>query len=157
MKLKEILIEGTISPEDKKILDTIVKWHERNFDISGVAIPKKYQTKEHDNYYRGIVLNRENFDALEDGDSVTLPSKGFSSWTLDFEVAKQFATGAGASTGVVIKKDGSDLEVVLNIETFFFLTKLDITKYLDRPDEQEIIVKDKPKSLIITRRDLADI
>lgn len=102
--------------------------------------------------YRGVELSPEDFASLKSGDTIELPSKGFSSWSEDAQIAKDFAFGSGGSHGVVFKRDASKLSIWLNIDLFIFRNKL-----LELSTEREIIVKDTPASLRFSKIDTLQV
>jgi len=150
--LLEELVKNTAS-SDKEILAMLIKWNKRNFDISKFVIPKKYQRTE-DTLFRGVELREDHYEDLQNGETVKLSSKKFSSWTTDPEVAKKFAHGSGGSYGVVIRKNARDLKVVISIESFFSAIGKNPNDYFSEKDEFEVIVLDTEKSLTISKDDL---
>lgn len=157
MRLSEITTTAKsefTSPKD--VLKMIKLWHERNTPkIGDLKLPKQVQTVDMGTVlYRGIVLDSEELQDLQDGEEITLPSKGFSSWSEDVRVAKEFAHGAGSGTGIVIKKPASKLQIWLNVDEFMFQNKFNAEKELQRPNEREIIVKET-EPLVISTSDLS--
>lgn len=144
-----ILSELTQST-DKEILKVLIKWHDFNTKAIGdLSIPKRYRTIDRGEYlYRGVLLDHEDKEALTKGEAVTLNTKGFSSWSLDEDVATRFAD---ESNGVVIKMPENKLEIWLILDDFLFHSKLKIPNYRD---EQEVIVKDS--NLTFTKNDIVE-
>lgn len=155
MFLNEIATPELTPP--KMVLKMIKLWHDRNTPkIGDLKLPKHVQTVDHGTtLYRGVVLDSEELQALEDGEQITLPSKGFSSWTEDVQVAKDFAHGSGSGNGVVIQKPASKLQIWLNVDEFMFQNKFNAQKELERPNEREIIVKET-EPLVITKADFTN-
>lgn len=102
--------------------------------------------------YRGVELSPEDFAALNSGETIELPSKGFSSWSEDAQIAKDFAFGSGGSYGAVFKRDASKLSIWLNIDLFIFRNKLQALS-----TEREIIVKDTQASLRFSKIDTLQV
>lgn len=146
MKLDEVY--NTIGQDKysspKDIHKVLKSWVIRNTPkIGELSISPRYQRADGDYLYRGIELSREDLKKVQGGGSIDFPSKGFSSWSEDYWVARAFATKAGAS-GAVIKMPAKKLKIWLNIDEFLFRNKL---KPLDRREEREIIVQDAPMKI----------
>jgi hypothetical protein len=148
MKLDEV----TPTYSDPKAIYKVLKaWAVRNTPkIGTLVIDPKYRRLRGVTLYRGIELDRRDIETLNGGDTVDFPSKGFSSWSENVEVAKQFAHDAGAS-GVVLAVPVEKLKVWLDIDEFLFRNKF---PPLDDREEREIIVQDAP--LMITKDMLYD-
>lgn len=149
------LVEGVQEKEEytdpKKVYALLKKWTAHNTPkIGDIKVHKRYKETDADYLYRGVELDRREIESLRDGKKVELSSKGYSSWSEDKDVAKTFAHGSGAS-GVIIKKAARKLDVFLDIDEYLFRKKLQ-----SLGDEQEIIIKDSPESLTITKSDLVD-
>lgn len=148
MKLFEVAEHSTA----KQVYKVLLKWHERNTPAIGkLNISPNWRRCFESELYRGVEISREERAALDRGDSIELPTKGFSSWTADPKVAKQFATGAGVD-GIVIRRKKAQLSIWLNVDDFLSRNKL---PELERGEEQEYIVKDKGP-LVVTNDDLLD-
>lgn len=149
-----MLLSEVLSVTDPKVvLKTLKVWHVRNTPTIGkLVIAKRDRTVDRGTMlYRGIELSPDDHEALLDGKTIKLPTKGFSSWSEDVEVAKQFAHGSGSSHGVVIQMPADKLNIWLDVDQFLFNHKF---QPLERADEREIIVKDV--QLSITKDDLYD-
>jgi hypothetical protein len=149
MKLDEVTPAHSTPKEVYKILK---QWSARNTPkIGTLVIDPKYRRLRGVTLYRGIELDRRDIETLKSGGTVDFASKGFSSWSEDVEVAKNFAHGAGAS-GVVLAVPVEKLKVWLDVDEF--LHRNSFPPFDDR-EEREIIVQDAP--MTITKGMLYDI
>jgi hypothetical protein len=146
MKLDEVY--NTIADDKyskpKDILKVLKDWVIRNTPkIGTLSISPRYQRPDADYLYRGIELTREDIKKIEAGGSIDFASKGFSSWSEDYWVARGFAVKAGAP-GVVLRVPTKKLKIWLDIDEFLFRNKF---PPLDRREEREIIVQDAPMKI----------
>ncbi len=149
MKLDEVTPAYSTTKDIYKVLK---QWSVRNTPkIGTLVIDPKYRRLRGVTLYRGIELDRRDVETLKGGGTVDFPSKGFSSWSEDIEVAKNFAHGAGAS-GVVLAVPVEKLKVWLDVDEFLHRNGF---QPLDDREEREIIVQDTP--MAITKDMLYDI
>ena len=137
----------------KNAITILKKWSKNNTPDIGKLnnIPPRFKRAE-DYLWRGVILNSSDFDDLEDNGHITLPSKGFSSWTEDRTVAEKFVSDS--NYGIVIKKQARKLSIWLNVDEFLFYNKIDPSKVLHQSDEREVIVKDSDESLNVKKEEV---
>lgn len=67
--------------------------------------------------YRGLSITEKDADEITLGNSITIPSKRLQSWTKSRSIANDFALpGYGGDVGILVRKTGKQVKVVLDIE-----------------------------------------
>lgn len=67
--------------------------------------------------YRGLSITDEQAEQLGAGETITIPAYRLQSWTKSRAIANDFALpGHGGNVGLMIKKSGRQVSVVLDVE-----------------------------------------
>ena len=106
--------------------------------------------------YRGLSVTEDDIDRLESGQSITIPAHRLQSWTKSREIANDYALpGYGGEIGVLIRKPGSQLLVLLDIENVVrAIGRTALGR--DAAREREVIVETNG-SLLLNPRDVIKV
>lgn len=148
-KRKSSALKG-MTVEERKILKVLISWCEHNTPAIGkLIVPSKFKRVDSDYLFRGVTVSPSVIEKLKAGETVSIKSKGFSSWTYEKRIAKRFIQHSPANSTLILKKEPRELSVVIDIGEFFHRTHCRLLDFVDR-DEQEVIVKDDERSQVFS-------